>query len=172
MRLLGLVGIDALGAVPDGGWSDLDRNLFERLASHSPAGAVRAEEIDQRAMVGEASDAEMRESLALVWPYYFARPEDAPPCPDFGVSIPLYAGVVASVHEHFERGTLERGLPDFGGPFLLIHGEADPLPIDACRKTADLHGRASVVALTDAGHFPWLERPDAVRSALTTFLAA
>jgi pimeloyl-ACP methyl ester carboxylesterase len=84
----------------------------------------------------------------------------------------LYAGVVASVHEHFERGTLERGLPDFGGPFLLIHGEADPLPIDACRKTADLHGRASVVALTDAGHFPWLERPDAVRSALTTFLAA
>jgi pimeloyl-ACP methyl ester carboxylesterase len=164
-RVLGVVAIDPLGAVPDGGWGDLDANIFARLERHSPEGAARAKELDERAMAGGGTDEEADESLRLVWPYYFARPESAPPMPELTVSVPLYAGVVASVHEHFERGTLERGLPSFAGPLAIIHGEEDPLPIEASRATAALVPHAVLEPIADAGHFPWLERPEALREA-------
>jgi pimeloyl-ACP methyl ester carboxylesterase len=171
-RLLGVVAVDPLGAVADGGWGDLDRNLFDRLSSHSPAASERAQEIDRRAMAGEATTDEMRESVVLVWPYYFAQPESAAaPPPDLDMSVALYAGVVASVHEHFDRGTLEHGLPRYHGPFLLIHGESDPLPIEASRRTVALMSQAVLTPIAGAGHFPWLERPDEVAAALTGFLA-
>lgn len=171
-RLLGVVAVDPLGAVPDGGWADLDRNLFERLARHSPAASQRAQEIDRRAMAGEATVEEMRESVILIWPYYFAQPETAPkPPPDLDMSVELYAGVVASVYEHFGRGTLERGLPGYDGPFLLIHGERDPLPLAASRRTAGLMPQAVLTPIAEVGHFPWLERPDEVAAALTAFLS-
>lgn len=170
-RVDGVVAIDPLGAVPDGGWGDLDRNLFERMRAHSPADAARAEEIDRRATAGAASDDELRESLRLLWPFYFATPEAAPPMPVLDLSVELYAGVVASVFEHFERGTLVSRLPDYAGPFLLIHGERDPLPVAASRATTALVPQARLETLPDCGHFPWLEQPEQIESIVTRFLA-
>src|SRR4249920_294534 len=46
-RLLGLVAVDPLGAVPDGGEDDLGRILAERIP---PGQAARAAELDERAM--------------------------------------------------------------------------------------------------------------------------
>ncbi|MGH3033928.1 MAG: alpha/beta fold hydrolase [Gaiellaceae bacterium] len=169
-RLLGVVAIDPLGAVPDGGWGDLECNLFERLELRSPEGAARARELDRRAMAGEASDEEALESLRLVWPFYFARPEAAPSMPEFDISVELYAGVVASVYEHFERGTLAAALPRYGGPFLLVHGELGPLPLAASQATAALVPQAVVEPIAGAGHFPWLERPDEFSAVLASFV--
>jgi pimeloyl-ACP methyl ester carboxylesterase len=58
-RLLGLVLVDPLGAVPDGDAGDLDRILTERTP---PELAARAQELDQRAMAGKgtAQDALLR----------------------------------------------------------------------------------------------------------------
>ena len=123
-RQLGVIGIDPLGAVPDCGWGELDRKLSERLERHSEADAARAEEIDGRAIAGEATPEELRESLALVWPFCFAEPARAPAMPDIALSVELYASVAASVVEHFERGTLVSGLPRFQDPFFLIHATA------------------------------------------------
>jgi pimeloyl-ACP methyl ester carboxylesterase len=165
-RILGVVAIDPLGAVPDGGWGDLDANIFARLERDSPRSAARAKELDERAMAGEGTEQEANESLRLVWPYYFAQPDSAAPMPDLAVSVQLYAGVVASVHDHFGRGTLERGLPGFGGPFAIIHGEEDPLPIAASRATAELVPQAVLIPIPEAGHFLWYEQPEALRAAL------
>jgi pimeloyl-ACP methyl ester carboxylesterase len=165
-RVLGVVAIDPLGAVPDGGWGDLDANIFARLERDSPANAARARELDERAMAGEGTHEEANESLRLVWPYYFAHPDAAAPMPDLAISVPLYAGVVASVREHFERGTLEHGLPAFAAPFAIIHGEDDPLPIEASRATAALVPHAVLEPIDDAGHFLWYEQPGALRAAL------
>lgn len=170
-RVLGVVAIDALGAVPDGGWEDLDSNLVERLARDSPEAAARAKEIDKRAMAGEGSDAEVLESLELVWPFYFSNPGDAPPLPETRISVPLYAAVVDSVHEHFERGTLERGLPAFERPFGLIHGVDDPLPHTASTATAGLVPHATVELIDGAGHLPWLEQPEVFRAAVEKVLS-
>ncbi len=169
-RVLGMIAVDALGAVPDGGWGALDTNLFARLERDSPDGAQRAKEFDDRAMAGTATVVEAAESLRLVWPYYFANPKTAPPMPELRVSVALYAGVVASVGEHFERGTLELGLPSFGGPFALLHGEHDPLPADASRLTASLVPGATFEIIPDAGHFPWLEQPDRFHAAVARAL--
>ena len=171
-RLLGIVSVDGLGgAPPDGRWSDLDRNIFERLAADDPAGAERAEELDRRAMAGEGTREEMDESLALVWPYYFADPVAAPPMPRWEASVALYGAVVASVHEHFGRGTLERGLPSFDRPALFVHGVSDPLPPASAEETAALLPDAQVVLVERCGHIPWLEQPDALFSAVSAFVA-
>jgi proline iminopeptidase len=171
-RLLGLISVDGLGgAPPDGRWSDLDRNLFERFAADDPVGAERAEELDRRAMAGEATREEMDESLALVWPYYFHDPLAAPPMPRWETSVPLYAAVVASVHEHFGRGTLERGLRSFARPALFVHGESDPLPPAAAEETAGLLSDAQVILVERCGHMPWLEQPDALFEAVSGFVA-
>ncbi len=169
-RVLGVIGVDALGAVPDGGWSALDANIFARLQRDSPEDAQRMKQLDESAMAGTATDDEAAESLRLVWPYYFANPETAPPMPELRISVALYAAVVASVHEHFERGTLERGLRSYDGPFGLIHGEHDPLPASASRATASLVRGATLEVIPDAGHFLWLERPEEFRAAVSRAL--
>lgn len=171
-RLLGVIAIDALGAVPDGGWGELDNNIFQRLEQHSPEDAARAKAIDERAMAGEGLDEDALESLELVWPYYFARPADAPPMPETRISVPLYAAVVVSVNDHFLRGTLERGLPAFQDTFALIHGAGDPLPDSASRATATLVPHATLDVIPDAGHFPWLEQPGAFRAAVDRILSS
>jgi pimeloyl-ACP methyl ester carboxylesterase len=92
--------------------------------------------------------------------------------PPTEINVALYAAVVASVHEHFERGTLERGLPSFEAPFTVIHGLQDPLPAEAGRKTAALVPHARFEAIDDCGHIPWLERPAEFRAAVDRALSA
>jgi pimeloyl-ACP methyl ester carboxylesterase len=97
--------------------------------------------------------------------------EDAPPLPETRISVPLDAAVVASVHEHFERGALEQGLPGFEGPFGLIHGVDDPLPHSASSATAGLVPQATLEIIDGAGHLPWLEQPEAFRAAVERILS-
>jgi pimeloyl-ACP methyl ester carboxylesterase len=171
-RLLGVISIDGLGgAPPDGRWSDLDRGIVDRFAADDPAGAERAEELDRRAMAGDATREDMDESLTLIWPYYFHDPLAAPPMPPVEVSVPLYAAVVSSVRDHFGRGTLERGLAAFERPALFVHGASDPLPPAAAEETAALLPDAQVVVLERCGHCPWLEQPDALFEAVSAFVA-
>jgi pimeloyl-ACP methyl ester carboxylesterase len=170
-RVAGVIAVDPLGAVADGGWAALDANIFSRLEQRSPADARRAKELDERTTAGVATDAEAAESLELVWPYYFADPSTAPPMPEVRVSVPMFTGVMESVYEHFERKTLEHGLASYRGPFALIHGEHDPLPPSASELTAKLVEGARVEVIPACGHFPWLERPTEFRAAIARALA-
>jgi proline iminopeptidase len=170
-RILGLVAVDALGAVPDGGGSDLYQNLVDRLAASDPEGAALVADIDRRADAGEVSTEDRHRMTVLFWPHYFADPASAGPAPTAAQrNFELSAGVFASVAEHFERGTLEQGLPGFPGPFHLIHGDRDPLPVEASHRTAALSSQATLAVIPDCGHFPWLERPDAFLAALAPAL--
>ena len=169
-RVAGVICLGALGAVPDGGWSGLDTNIFARLAAHDPAGARRAQELDAAAMAGEGTPEEALESMELVWPYYFAHPETAPPLPEPGMSVELYAGAVTSVHEHFERETLVRGLPTLTVPFAVVHGEQDPLPVEAAVLTAGLVPHSTLELIPDCGHMVWMEQPERFREAIARTL--
>jgi pimeloyl-ACP methyl ester carboxylesterase len=75
-RVLGLVVAGPLGAVPDGGASEMGEKLAERIP---PELAARARELDERAMAGESTAEDALESLAIVWPGYFSSPQAAPP---------------------------------------------------------------------------------------------
>jgi len=162
-RLLGLVPVDPLGAVPDGGGGDLERILTEWTPPHL---APRAKELDERAMAGEGTAEEALESLAIVWPGYFSSLDKAPPMPPVGISVDCYAGTFDSIRWHFEHNTLERALPAVTVPTVFVLGAASPIPPEHGIASAALIPGARYHVEDDCGHFIWLERPGAVRRAL------
>jgi proline iminopeptidase len=168
-RVLGLVAVDPLGAVPDGGEAELEAALTGRLPADIADYVV---ELDARLLRGEGGEAEGQEMLRVVWPYYFARPEAAPPMPDASMSIDVYAETWTSVRDHFERGTLVSRLPHLERPALFIACRESPIPPARCEESAALIPGARVEIVEDAGHFPWLEQPGSVRAAVGKFLSA
>lgn len=64
------------------------------------------------------------------------------------------------------------GLAKVDAPVLVVGGELDAMTgVESVRTVAAAfpHGRAEV--LPGAGHFPWVDAPDAFRSAVAAFLA-
>lgn len=110
------------------------------------------------------------ESFRLVWPSYFADPPSAPPMPDMDIAVGPFTATFASVKEHDEAGTLVRGLPAVPVEIavLFLHGALSPMPLRASTDTAALIPHARVEVIDGVGHFPWLERPEAVREAVST----
>jgi proline iminopeptidase len=145
-RVLGLVAIGTLGAVPDGG-----------LAQFSATMKSRFREFHGR----EPKD---EEPFELRWPLYFPRPDAAPPFPGIQTTGPQETW--DSLLDHFERQTLVERLPAFRGPAVFAHGRADPLPYEASVASAELIDGALVELIDDCGHWPWLEFPGSVAAVL------
>ncbi len=164
-RLLGLVCIDPLGAVPDGGDADMERILTERIP---PEGLAKALELDRRAMAGEGTPDDALESLAILWPGYFSPTAPAPPMPEIDLSIPCYAETFDSIREEFARRTLQSLLPGIQVPSVFVLGADSPIPPEHGIASAALIPGARYEVLADCGHFLWLESPGSVRRALDT----
>jgi proline iminopeptidase len=166
-RIMGILAISTLGGVGDGGGSSLGPNLLARVDD-----AARAEfaEIEQREEAGTASDADLVRGLELVWPAYFGDPAAAPPMPsDIALSAACGEEALASVQPDAER--LERALATCQVPTIFLHGDLDPLELDAsARATAAVMPRAEVIELQGVGHFPWLERPGTAADALVNLV--
>jgi pimeloyl-ACP methyl ester carboxylesterase len=161
-RLLGVLCLDPLGGVGDGGAARFEAEMFARLPEER---RQRAMEMDERAMAGEGTEEDGMESLQLVWPAYFADWDAAPPMPPYSMSVPAYAETFESLRALLPD--LEASLPRIAVPLGIVAGERSPMPIDqAAEETAASIPGAWVEAVEDAGHFPWIERPGCVRSAL------
>ena len=61
-------------------------------------------------------------------------------------------------------------LPELTVPTLVVAGRHDPTPPAMARALADALPRGELVVL-DTGHFPYVEDPSALASAVATFLA-
>jgi pimeloyl-ACP methyl ester carboxylesterase len=169
-RVLGLVTIDTLGAVGDGGAASLTPNLVARL---TPGERARLDALLAIQAVGDAKPTLESEILNELWPSYFHDHAGAPPpSPRLRTapSRPGVPGTMDSVAAHFEAGTLERGLPRYRGPALLLHGESDPLPVSASIETAALIPGARLEIIERCGHFPWIERKGVARAAIAPLL--
>lgn len=167
-RVAGIVVLDALGALRDGGAAAMG----DRLRRDLPDSArVRLAELDAREERGETNPEEQIEGLGLLWPYYFAEPSTAPPMRPLRFDLDGYAAAWASVEEHWEAGTLERGLPNLEMPALFVHGEFDPIPADESRRSAALMPTARLEILSGLGHFPWIESPGIVRGLVAAGVA-
>ena len=156
-RVAAVVSVDTLGAVGDGG----DRALEEELQARLPD--------NERARVptlAAGSTEDQQTLMGMLWPYWFSRPDVAPPAPTMRHN-PDDA-TPSSVERHLEAGTLARALPTLDTPALFVHGRHDPLPADASRQTAALMPAASV-EVVDTGHFPWIERPGLLHHLVTDF---
>ena len=120
--------------------------------------------LDQKAMAGEGSDADMIEGLRLIWPAYFASWDDAPPMGDVRGSTLAYSETFASIQE--EMKGLEARLPSITVQVGFVVGESSPIPVSASTDSAALIPGAWVDIVPGAGHFPWVEVPGCIGPAL------
>jgi pimeloyl-ACP methyl ester carboxylesterase len=168
-RLLGMVALDALWAVGDGGEAAFGENLTRSLTDEQRAWI---DDYTAREEAGHGTAEEAMDVLRTLWPYYYADPASATPMPDF--ELDLEGGLItwASIHAHFEQRTLEHGLPQLRMPTLVLAGEASPMPYAEAERTAALIPDASLRILPGIGHFPWIEEPGSVRREMKALLAA
>lgn len=64
---------------------------------------------------------------------------------------------------------LRDALPLLAVPTLLVHGSNDPRPSAGPKELDGLLSNATL-EVVQAGHLPWLEKPEAIRPLLTEFL--
>lgn len=161
-RLLGVLAVDPLGIVGDGGMATFEAEMLARTPQDR---RERAHQLDERAMAGEGTPEEGLESLSIMWPAYFADPDNAPPMPPLRMSVPAYSGIIAEVTTGLEEVAQALGTGEV--PYGVIAGAGSPMPWgQAARASVELSPNAFLTVVPAAGHFPWLEAPGSVRRAL------
>ena len=55
-------------------------------------------------------------------------------------------------------------------PVLFLHGACDPRPSHFIETLATKLSHSTFVSIPESGHYPWIERPDAVKTALRQFI--
>ena len=159
-RLAGVLAVDPLGGVGDGGAATFGAELVRRVAADRRAAAEALQALDDR----EATPEQRVELLGILWPSYFASPDSAPPMPEVRIAEEASAGLWADLER--ELPALEVALPTSRCPSVCSPGRrARCLP-----GGRDGDGRADPRRLgaleADAGHFPWVERPGCVVAAV------
>lgn len=149
-RVAGVLAVDALGAVGDGGVIAFEQALMARILP------------DDLARLGDAADGV--EALRILWPAYAADSSAAPPFPGFRVAGAPVEALRADVGARI--GGLEAALPGLAVPLGVVAGGASPMPTTAASDIVDRVPGAWLEVVDGAGHFPWLERPGRVGAAL------
>ena len=166
-RLHGVLAVDPIGVVGDGGTAAFEAEMGARTPKE---GRARAQELDDRAMAGHGSPDDGLEGLAIMWPAYFADPDNAPPMPPVRMSVEAYSGLASEMLGGLDEVAVELG--NGAVPYGVVAGAASPIPWgQAARATAELSPRAFLTVVPGAGHFPWLEVPGSVRSALRRLIS-
>ena len=160
-RVSAVLAVDPLGGVGDGGAREFEAEMLRRTPQDV---RQRAQDLDERAMRGDGSEADALESLRLVWPAYFPSWDAAPAMPLIRLSVPGYAETLASAQAELPR--LESALPGIAVPVGFVVGAASPMPATASTDTAGRIPGAWVEVVPATGHFPWLDAPGCVRAAL------
>jgi pimeloyl-ACP methyl ester carboxylesterase len=161
-RLLGVLCVDPLGGVGDGGGAAFEAEMARRTPEDVRA---RAAALDEAALRGEGTDADAMESLRLVWPAYYPTWDDAPPMPEVHLSVEAYSGGFESLTA--ELPALTERLGRINVPLGIVAGAASPMPVDlAAKATSDAIPDAWLEVVDGAGHFPWQDRPGCVRAGL------
>lgn len=57
-------------------------------------------------------------------------------------------------------------------PVLVVHGKSDPMPLESAREWAGAFPNARFVLLENAGHKPYIERPEEFFAAIRNFVAS
>ena len=165
-RISGVLSVDPLGAVGDGGGEAFGAEMTARVPE---ADRERARALDDKDMAGEATPEESLEALSLFWPSYYADPSAAPPMPHLefcqAAMLGLFGDVAARLPE------LENALPSITVPFGVLVGERSPMPPSAGTDSAARIPGAWSHVEPGAGHFVWYEAPGCVLAAMDRLVA-
>jgi proline iminopeptidase len=146
------------------------RDAFERdFAARQRGRAVAAlrEELAASGLRERDPDAYRQRGFELSVAGYFADPRRARDLTPFRV----VGRVQQSIWESLGDFDLRPDLARLSLPALVVHGREDPIPLASSEAIAETLG-ARLVVLDDSGHVPYVERPDALFDAITSFLRA
>lgn len=161
-RLLGVLAVDPLGIAGDGGMAAFDAEMVARTPREN---RERRRALNERIIDGRGTTEDFLESMRLVWPAYFADPDDVPPMPPLRASTEAYSGIIGQVSADSDR--IAAALGETEVRYGVLAGGASPMPWgQAARATVELSPRAFLKVVPAAGHFPWLDEPGCVRAAL------
>jgi proline iminopeptidase len=166
-RLAGLICVNALGASTET-LAEQDAAMRRGLSQEARDYIQEVEALRRR---GRATEEQLLERFALLWPQWFTDPTRPAANPVVHIGPAASTGTNASIAEHFAAGTLRRKLPALRLPVLFVHGELDPLPVHSSIETAGLIRAATVEIIPECSHFPWLELPGELRRRVEKFLA-
>jgi proline iminopeptidase len=164
-RVAGLVLIDGPGPVGDGGAPEMGQVLVNRVpAAQQP---VMAELLD-RLNGPDVNDDDVLAWLKVMWPGYFASPENALPFPPgLRNSLVTNTTTMQSLMEALADGFAD-ALKSVTAPAVVLAGEASPMPVSCGEQTAGLLPNATFRSVPGAGHLVWYEAPGVVAEALAT----
>ncbi|WP_404390382.1 alpha/beta fold hydrolase [Humibacillus xanthopallidus] len=165
-RLAGVLSVDPLGAVGDGGAEAFGTEMLARVPE---ASRDRARDLDEKDSAGEATPEEVREALSLFWRSYFADAASAPPMPHLELSQAASQGLWTDLTARLP--VLEASLPAIRVPVGVLVGELSPMPASAgIDSAARIPGAWSRIE-PGAGHFVWHESPGCLLAAMDRLVA-
>lgn len=145
------------------------RGAFEAEFARRQAGpevsAMRAE-LAASGLRERDADAYRRRQFDLSVAGYFADPARARDLTPFRVIGKVQQSVWDSLGDYDLTGRL--GVIDC--PTLIVHGRQDPIPLASSELIAAGIRGARLVVLDDAGHVPYVERPEPLFAAIRGFL--
>ena len=66
--------------------------------------------------------------------------------------------------------TFHQSVYDLSLPVLFLHGACDPRPCHFIETLAAKLSHSTFVSIPESGHYPWIEKPDEVKTALRQFI--
>ena len=165
-RLAGVLSVDPLGAVGDGGAAAFGAEMLARVPE---ASRDRARALDEKDTAGEATPEETHEAFSLVWGSYFADPPAAPPMPHVEFSQPANLALWTDLTTRLPE--LESSLASITIPFGVLVGELSPMPPSAGVESAEHIPGAWSHIEPGAGHFVWHEAPGCLLAAMDRLVA-
>jgi pimeloyl-ACP methyl ester carboxylesterase len=166
-RFAGVLSVDPLGAVGDGGVEAFGAEMLARVPD---ADRERARALDEKDTAGESTPEEELEAFSLLWASYFADPPAAPSMPHVEFSQPANQGLWADLTARLPE--LESSLPSITVPFGVLVGELSPMPPSAGTGSAERIPGAWSHVEPGAGHFVWHEAPGCLLAAMDRLVAA
>lgn len=160
-RIDGVLSVDPLGAVGDGGAEAFGAEMVARVPE---ASREHARALDEKDTAGEATPEEQLEAFSLFWPSYFADPASAPPLPHVEFCAAASHGLWADLKARLPE--LEASLSSIAVPFGVLVGELSPMPPGAGTDSADRIPGAWAHVEPGAGHFVWFESPGCLLAAM------
>jgi pimeloyl-ACP methyl ester carboxylesterase len=165
-RIAGVLSVDPLGAVGDGGAEAFGEEMTRRVPE---VHRERARELDEKDTAGQATPEESLEALSLFWPSYFADPASAPPMPSVAMSQAALLGLFADLTQRLPE--LEASLPSIRVRVGVLVGAESPMPTSAGTDSAERIPGAWSHVEPGAGHFVWHEAPGCLLTAMDRLVA-
>ena len=157
------------------GWQGAHREAV--AARLMPAELARMDELRELRLAGtpDPDGSRDREAMRLLALSDLADRTNAAVLPDPVLEYPTNWSVSRAVNADWRRLTGSGGLEPralrLSIGTAVWNSAGDPRPAEPARHLATLIPHATFDLLPDAGHMPWLERPDAVRARLRELLA-